>query len=70
MTGVMDHLGTPVAPIVATAVISAVWIVVVGISRVRHPVLTLVGAGLVYAVPAVVLGAVGSLLSAARAGRF
>ncbi len=62
MTGVMDHLGRPVAPIVATAVISAVWIVVVGISRVRHPVLTLVGAGLVYAVLAVVLSAVGSLL--------
>ncbi|MHA6799610.1 hypothetical protein [Bounagaea algeriensis] len=62
MTGVMEHLGRPVSPIVATAVISAVWIVAVGMSRVRHPVLTLVGAGLVYAVLAMVLSAVGSLL--------
>ncbi|WP_461143192.1 hypothetical protein [Salinifilum aidingensis] len=62
MTGVMDDLGRPVAPLAVTAVISAVWIVVVGLSRVRHPVVTLVGAGLVYGVLAVVLSAVWSLL--------
>ncbi|WP_344127679.1 hypothetical protein [Saccharopolyspora halophila] len=62
MAGVMDDLGRPVAPLVATAVISAVWIVAVGVSRGRHPVLTLVAAGLVYGVLAVVMSAVGSLL--------
>ncbi|MFC7341650.1 hypothetical protein [Saccharopolyspora griseoalba] len=62
MAGVMDALGEPAAPLVATAVISAVWIAVVGLSRVRHPVRTLVAAGLIYAVLAVVLSAVGSVL--------
>lgn len=62
MAGAMDALGRPVAPLVATAVISVVWVLAGGLSRVGHPVLTLVAAGLVYGVLAVALSAVGSVL--------
>ncbi|MCQ9368662.1 hypothetical protein NQ038_12685 [Brevibacterium sp. 50QC2O2] len=58
---VAEQLGvsvTPVVPILATLVISAVWIAVVGLSRVAHPLLTLVFTGLAYAVFAIVLSGV------------
>nr|WP_156003892.1 hypothetical protein [Streptomonospora sp. PA3] len=46
------------APILATVAISLVWIAVVGLYRVGQPVLTLVCAGLVYAVLSIVLSGV------------
>jgi len=48
----------PAMPIVMTVAVSAVWILVVGSSTVSRPVLTLVGAGLVYAVFSIVLSGV------------
>lgn len=62
MVGVMDQLGKPLAPVLVTLAISAVWVAVVGLDRVRHPVLTLGCAGLVYGVLAIVLSAIFSPL--------
>jgi hypothetical protein len=42
--------GSPALSIMLSVVISAAWIGVVGLTRVRHPVLTLVFAALTYAV--------------------
>lgn len=47
-----------VTAVVITIVISVVWIAVVGLTRVAHPVLTLVCAGLGYAVLSMLLSAV------------
>ncbi len=58
ITGVMSQLGRPVAPVVVTVGISVVWIAVVGLRRVSHPILTLVCVGLVYGILAVVLSGV------------
>ncbi|WP_114854443.1 hypothetical protein [Brachybacterium sp. YJGR34] len=58
---VADQLGAelPAAvPLGWTALITLVWVVVVGTGRSPHPVLTLVLAGLAYAVLAMVLSAV------------
>ncbi|HZG89874.1 MAG TPA: hypothetical protein VEZ42_06640 [Pseudonocardia sp.] len=66
---VTDQLGPPEPPAVAigtTVAISVVWVVVVGFSRVRRPVLTLVAAGLVYAVLSIVLSGVLSPLLTGR----
>lgn len=62
MLGVFDQVGRPAGPLLVTVVVSSVWIVVVGLSRVRHPVRTLVAAGLVYGALAVVCSAVASVL--------
>lgn len=52
-----DQLGRPLVPLLATLVISVVWIAAVGLSRVAQPVLTLVFAGLAYGAFSIVLSA-------------
>lgn len=49
---------SPAVPITVTLVISAVWIAVVGLSDIAHPVLTLLFTGLTYAVLSIVLSGV------------
>lgn len=58
ITGLSDTLGKPATPIILTVVISVLWILIVGLSRVRNPLLTLVFAGLTYAVLSILLSAV------------
>ncbi|MGL5817984.1 MAG: hypothetical protein ACRCYR_10500 [Phycicoccus sp.] len=58
VTGLDDLLGRPATPLLLTAAITAVWVLVVGTSRVREPVLTLVVVGLVYAAASIVLSGV------------
>lgn len=56
-----DQLGIenrPAIPVSLTIVIFVVWVLVVGLSSVPEPVLTLVFAGLVYAVLAIALSGV------------
>lgn len=58
---IMNQTGvdtSPAVPILLTLGISAAWIAIVGLSRTPRPVLTLVLAGLVYAVAATALSAV------------
>lgn len=58
---ITDQTGAPrwsLWPIAITIVISAVWIAVVGLTRVARPVLTLVCVGVVYAVLSMLLAAV------------
>ncbi|WP_214319310.1 hypothetical protein [Nonomuraea sediminis] len=57
IVGIMDALGKPAAPIAVTIAISLAWLLVVVLFNARQPLLTLVGAGLVYGVLAIVLGA-------------
>ena len=57
IVGVMPRI-EPVGPLAVTALISLVWIAVVGLTRVAQPVLTLVFAGLVYGVFSIVLSAI------------
>lgn len=61
ITGVADVLGRPATPILATLVISLVWVVVAA-TRARQPLLTLVLAGITYAVLSVALSGVLSVL--------
>ncbi|SFS80817.1 hypothetical protein [Saccharopolyspora flava] len=58
MTGGMDVLGRPWAPVVVTALISLLWLGVVVWRDERRRVLTLTFAGLVYGVLAIVLSGV------------
>lgn len=58
IVGLSDLLGKPATPLVLTAVITVAWVLVVGLSRVREPVLTLVAAALAYAVAAGILSAI------------
>jgi len=58
IVGLSDVLGKPGTPLILTAVITLVWVLIVGLSRVREPVTTLVAAGLAYAVAVIVLSAV------------
>lgn len=58
IVGLSDALGKPATPLVLTALISLVWILVVGLSRVREPLLTVLFAGLGYAVTSVLLSAI------------
>jgi len=58
VVGLSDALGRPATPVVLTAAVSLVWILAAGLGRVRHPVLTLVAAGLGYALASLVLSAV------------
>jgi hypothetical protein len=56
-----DQLGvtdSAAVPIMITVVISAVWAVVVGLSKVAHPVLTLLFTGLTYAVLSIILSGI------------
>jgi hypothetical protein len=58
VVGLSESLGQPATPLVLTAVISLVWILVVGLSGVREPVLTLVAAGVAYGLATMVLSAI------------
>ena len=58
VTGLAESWGRPATPLVATALITAVWVAVVVATQQRRPVVTLVGAGLVYAVASSVLAAI------------
>ncbi|MEY9212545.1 hypothetical protein NI17_005125 [Thermobifida halotolerans] len=58
ITGLSDALGRPATPVVLTVAVSLVWILAVGLSRVRHPLATLVVTGLGYALASLVLSAV------------
>jgi len=58
IVGLSDALGKPATPLLLTAAISLAWILAVGLSRVREPLLTLVATGLGYAVLSVLLSAV------------
>lgn len=58
IVGLSDALGKPVTPLVLTVVISLVWILAVGLSRVREPLLTLVVAGIGYALASLLLSAI------------
>jgi hypothetical protein len=54
----LDAAEPPAVAVLVTLGISLVWIAVVGLTRVARPVLTLVCAGLVYAVLSIVLSGV------------
>ncbi|WP_314502231.1 hypothetical protein [uncultured Microbacterium sp.] len=54
----LDVSDSPAVPIIITLVISAVWIVVVGLSKTAHPVLTLLFTGLAYAVFSIILSGI------------
>ncbi|GGQ27833.1 hypothetical protein ACFFKE_24035 [Streptomyces mutabilis] len=58
VTGATDALGRPLTPLLLTLLISLFWILAVGLSRVREPLLTPVAAGVAYAVAALVLSGV------------
>lgn len=58
---VADQFGISVGPattVIATVVISVIWIAVVGFSDIAQPVLTLLFTGLVYAVLSILLSAI------------
>ena len=50
--------GSAAVPIVITVVVSAIWIAVVGLSKVAQPVLTLLFVGLTYGVLSIVLSGI------------
>jgi hypothetical protein len=55
ISGLDDLAVRPLLPIVLTLAISLIWILAVGLSRVRRPFLTLVAAGATYALAATVM---------------
>lgn len=58
IVGLDDVLGQPWTVLLLTSVITGVWVLVVGLSRVSRPVLTLVATALVYALAAALLSGV------------
>jgi hypothetical protein len=58
MSGLMDTLGKPQTPLLATLVVSVVWIAVVALLDVARPLLTLVFAGLAYGLFTIVLSSI------------
>ncbi len=58
LTGMMDVLGRPLGPVLMTLLISAAWLVIVVLARVRQPLLTLLFTGLSYGLFALVIGAI------------
>ncbi|WP_435769610.1 hypothetical protein [Nocardioides sp. SYSU DS0651] len=58
ITGLADDWGRPATPLVATAVITLVWVLAVVVTRQTRPVATLLAAGLVYAALSVTLSAI------------
>ena len=48
--GLSDAFGKPATPILLTVAITAVWVLIAGFGKVRDPLITLVGAGVAYAV--------------------
>lgn len=64
VAGLSEALGKPLTPVILTLAITLTWILAVGLSRVREPLLTLVTVGVMYALAAVVLsGALSPLLT-------
>ncbi|WP_075742029.1 MULTISPECIES: hypothetical protein [Actinoalloteichus] len=55
LVGLMDLFGRPATPILLFAGISIAWILLVGLTGVARPVLTLVLAGLIYALVSMVV---------------
>ncbi len=62
MTGIMEWIGQAFGSILMTVLISLAWLVIVLAKRVSSPVTVLVGAGLSYAVFAIVLSGIASPL--------
>lgn len=58
IVGLMDGLGRPFGPLLITALISLAWLVIVLISRVHRPFLTLVWTGIMYGIFAMLLSAI------------
>ncbi|MEU0389530.1 hypothetical protein [Streptomyces chartreusis] len=58
IAGWSEALGKPLTPVILTLAITLTWILAVGLSRVRDPLLTLVVTGVLYALTALVLSAV------------
>lgn len=58
MTGMTDLLGKPRGPVLMTILISAAWLAIVVLARVRQPLLTLIFTGLSYGLFALVIGAI------------
>lgn len=58
MTDMMDVLGRPLGPVLMTVLISAAWLAIVVLARVRQPLLTLIFTGLSYGLFALVIGAI------------
>ncbi|MFJ4682942.1 hypothetical protein ACIQNG_12015 [Streptomyces sp. NPDC091377] len=58
IVGLSDALGKPAAPLLLTAGVSLTWILVVGLRRDREPLLTLIAAGVGYALATIVLSAI------------
>ncbi|MGJ3509044.1 hypothetical protein [Enemella sp. A6] len=56
--GQLGLAGSPAVPIAITAVVSAFWILVVGLSKTAHPVLTLLFTALTYAVLSIILSGI------------
>ncbi len=56
-TGVMDALGRPRGPLLAGALVTLAWLLIVGLAPVRAPVLTLTCTGLVYGVVSLLISA-------------
>ena len=58
---VADRVGVtegPVVPVLITVAISLVWVLAVGLTRVQHPVPTLVAVGMTYAVLSILLSGI------------
>jgi hypothetical protein len=58
VAGWSEALGKPLTPVILTLAITLTWVLAVGLSRVREPLLTLVATGVAYALAALVLSAV------------
>ncbi|KAB1650375.1 hypothetical protein [Pseudoclavibacter endophyticus] len=54
----LDVTGPPAVPVIITLIISAIWIVVIGLSKCAQPVLTLLFTGLTYAVLSIILSGI------------
>ncbi len=57
ITGMTDGLGSPAGALLLTVVVTAVWVLVVGLGRVPRPVLVLTLAGVAYGVAIIPLSA-------------
>jgi hypothetical protein len=58
ITGIMDLIGQQFGSILMTILISLSWLIIVVVRRVPHPVAILVGAGMSYALFAIVLSGI------------
>ncbi|WP_411843158.1 hypothetical protein [Salinicoccus sp. HZC-1] len=56
--GISEAIGKPAASITATIIISLIWITAVFIKNEKQPVLTLVSAGITYAVMAIIISGI------------